>query len=172
MMLLLFAMLGALGALAQATLPFRWWPADLPLLLVVFAGLRRGKGLGLFCGVLAGLVLDALGSPVPGLRLAPLAVVGALADSAEGGVNWGQPRLQILAVLGFSLVHDGLLVLLAWHFNLNQGGALKVAWDYVLPRCLTQAALAVPLFWILGLVLRRRVFQDPLRRPVRSIQRW
>ena len=171
-MLLLFVFLSCAAALSQSVLPLQWWPADLPLLLVIFAGLRRGKGMGLMCGILAGLVLDALSSPQPGLRLAPLAIVGALADSLEQGVNREQPRLQIAAVLGFCLLHDFFLALLAWHFDLNQGGALRVVESYVLPRCLAQAALAIPVFWILGLLVRQRVFQDPLRRPVRSIQRW
>lgn len=172
MMIALLMGLGALFALLQGILPWTWWPTDLPLLLAIFAGLRRGSGLGLFTGVSAGLVLDALASPVPGMRLAPLALVGALADSAERGVNREQPRLQILAVAGLCLLHDLLLVLLARHFGLNQGGFGRVFGLYVLPRAVAQALLAVPVFWALGLLVRQRVFQDPLRRPVRSIQRW
>ena len=164
--------LSALAALLQVLLPFHWFPADLPLLIAIFAGLRRGGGLGLLCGALAGLGLDAMGGQLPGLRLVPLALVGALADSAERGVNREQPRLQVVAVALLSLAHDGLLTVLAWHFNLNQGGLDRVLFSYVLPRALTQALLAVPLFWALSLLVRQRVFQDPLRRPVRSIQRW
>ncbi len=172
MMTALLLGLSALAALLQAVLPWHWWPADLPLLLAIFAGLRRGGGLGLLCGISAGLVLDTLTSPVPGLRLAPLALAGALADSAEHGVNREQPRLQILAVAGLCLLHDILLTALARHFELNQGGEGLVLGSYVLPRLFAQAALAVPVFWILGLLVRQRVFQDPLRRPVRSIRRW
>jgi rod shape-determining protein MreD len=162
----------AVAAVLQGVLPFHWWPLDLPLLLVIFAGLRRGGGLGLCCGVTAGLVLDVLSSPVAGLRLAPLALVGALADSAESGVNREQPRLQVLAVAALCEVHDALTMALGWHFGLNQGGLQRVLGAYILPRLLVQGALAVPLFWLLGLLVRQRVFQDPLRRPVRSIQRW
>ena len=172
MMTALLLGLSTLAALFQAVLPFHWWPLDLPLLMVIFAGLRRGGGLGLCCGIAAGLVLDVLSSPVPGLRLAPLALVGALADSAESGVNREQPRLQVLAVVGLCLLHDSLTMVLAWHFGLNQGGLVLVLWDYALPRLLVHGALAIPLFWVLGLLVRQRVFQDPLRRPVRSIQRW
>jgi rod shape-determining protein MreD len=172
MMTALLLGLCTLAALFQSVLPFHWWPVDLPLLLVIFAGLRRGGGLGLCCGLCAGALLDALSSPVPGLRLAPLALVGALADSAESGVNREQPRLQVLAVLGLCLLHDGLTMILAWHFGLNQGGLGLVLGDYVAPRLAVHAALAIPLFWVLGLLVRQRVFQDPLRRPVRSIQRW
>lgn len=172
MMAALLLGMSALAALLQAVLPWPYGPTDLPLLLVIFAGLRRGGGLGLFCGISAGLVLDALASPVPGLRLAPLALVGALADSAESGVNREQPRLQVLAVAGLCLLHDLLLTVLARHFDLNQGGEGRVLWLYIVPRLFTQAALAVPVFWALGLLVRQRVFQDPLRRPVRSIQRW
>jgi rod shape-determining protein MreD len=172
MMAALLLVLSALAALLQCVLPLRWWPVDLALLLTVFAGLRRGGGLGLFCGLTAGLLLDALASPVPGLRLAPLAIVGAVADSVEGGLNREQPRLQIVAMAGLCLLHDALLALLAWRFQLNQGGLGRVLGSYVLPRALAQAALAIPLFWVLGLLVRQRVFQDPLRRPVRSIQRW
>jgi rod shape-determining protein MreD len=172
MMTALLLGLSAVAALLQGVLPFHWWPLDLPLLLVIFAGLRRGAGLGLGCGVIAGLILDALGSPVPGLRLAPLALVGALADSAESGVNREQPRLQVLAVAGLCALHDIVAMVLGWHFGLNQGGLTRVLWDYALPRLVVHAAMAIPLFWVLGLLVRQRVFQDPLRRPVRSIQRW
>jgi rod shape-determining protein MreD len=172
MMAALLLGLSALAALLQAVLPLRWSPVDLALLVTVFAGLRRGGGLGFFCGATAGLLLDALASPVPGLRLAPLAIVGALADSVEGGVNREQPRLQVLAVAGLCLLHDALLAVLGRHFHLDQGGVGRVLGSYVLPRVLAQGALAVPLFWVLGLLVRQRVFQDPLRRPVRSIQRW
>ncbi len=164
--------LSALAALLQVTLPFHWWPVDAPLLLVIFAGLRRGRGLGFLCGAAAGLVLDALSSPVAGLRLAPLVLVGALADSAERGVNREQPRLQVLAVIGLCFLHDVVLMLLAWRFDLNQGGLALVIGSYALPRLLVHALLAIPLFWALSLLVRQRVLQDPLRRPVRSIQRW
>jgi rod shape-determining protein MreD len=164
--------LSALAALLQCVMPLAWWPVDLALLITAFAGLRRGGGLGFFCGVVAGLLLDALASPVPGLRLAPLALVGAVADSVEGGVNREQPRLQFFALAGLCLLHDALLALLARRFHVDQGGLGRVLGSYMLPRALAQAVLALPLFWALGLLVRQRVFQDPLRRPVRSIQRW
>ncbi len=172
MMSALLLALAALAAVLQSALPLNWWPVDLPLLLAVFAGLRRGGGLGLLCGATAGLLLDTLTSPVPGLRLAPLALVGALADSVEKGVNRERPRLQVLAVAGLCALHDATLMVLGWHFSLNQGGLARVLGAFALPRLLAQAALAVPLFWALGLMVKQRVFQDPLRRPVRSIQRW
>jgi rod shape-determining protein MreD len=172
MMAGLLLLLAAVAALLQCVLPLAWWPVDLALLITVFAGLRRGRGLGFFCGAVAGLLLDTLASPVPGLRLAPLALVGALADGLEGGVNREQPRLQFLALAGLTLLHDALLALLARHFGLDQGGLGRVLLHYALPRLLAQAVLALPLFWGLGLLVRQRVFQDPLRRPVRSIQRW
>ena len=172
MMTALLLGLSALAALAQSILPWHWWPVDLALLLTIFAGLRRGGGLGLASGVLAGLILDALTSPQAGLRLGPLALVGALADSAERGVNREQPRLQVLAVAGLCLLHDLGLMVLGWRFGLNQGGLGLVLGDYVLPRLFAQAMLAIPLFAALGLLVRQKVFTDPLRRPVRSIQRW
>ena len=172
MMAALLLGISALMGLFQSVVPLQWWSVDLALLVTVFAGLRRGRGLGLFCGLTAGLVLDALVSPAPGLRLAPLVLAGALADGVEGGVNREQPRLQIIAMAGICLFHDSILIFLAWHLNLNQGGLGRVLGLYVLPRVLTQAVLAVPLFWGLGHVVSQRVFQDPLRRPVRSIQRW
>lgn len=171
-MIALLLGISALAALLQAILPWAWWPADLPLLLAIFAGLRRGGGLGLLCGATAGLVLDTLASPVPGLRLAPLALAGAIADSAESGVNRDQPRLQVLFVAGLCLLHDLLLAGLARRFGLDQGGLVRVFGAFVLPRLVVQAVLAVPVFWAMGLLVRQRVFQDPLRRPVRSIQRW
>ncbi len=172
MMVALLLGITAMAALLQAVLPWAWWPADLPLLLAIFAGLRRGGGLGLLCGVTAGVVLDTLASPVPGLRLAPLVLVGAIADSAESGVNRDQPRLQVLMVVGLSLVHDLMMSVLARRFGLDQGGVVRVIGVFVIPRVVSQALLAIPVFYGMGLLVRQKVFQDPLRRPVRSIQRW
>jgi rod shape-determining protein MreD len=172
MMAALLMTLAALAALLQATLPLDWSPLDFCLLLTLFAGLRRGAGLGFLTGLSAGLVLDTLAGPVPGLRSVPLAVVGALADSLESGVNRDQARLQVLAVAASLLLHDALLMLFARRFHLDQGGLADVLWRFTLPRLLAQSLLAVPVFALLGLLVRQRVFQDPLQRPVRSIQRW
>lgn len=169
-LLLLALALGA--ALLQLSVPLPWWPFDLPLLIAAYAGLTRGRGWGLLCGALAGGLMDALHSPVPSLRLVPLALAGALADALEPGVNREQPRLQVLSVLLLVLVHDGLLAFLGRAQGLTQGGLGRFFFAYGLPRLAGQALATLPLFWLLGLVLRQRAFLTPRQRGVQTIRRW
>lgn len=169
---LLLLVLATLAALAQVAVPLTWWPFDLPLLVAAYAGLTRGGGWGLACGVVAGLWLDTLLSPAPGLRLAPLAMAGALADALQPGVNRDQPRLQVATVLALVALHDGMLALLARQMDLPQYGVLRALLRYSLPRLAAQALATVPLFWILGLLVKQKVFLDPRQRDVRTIRRW
>jgi rod shape-determining protein MreD len=169
--LLLFS-LASLAALVQLSVPLAWWPLDLPLLVAAYAGLTRGSGWGLACGVLAGLWMDLLLSPQAGLRLAPLALAGALADAMQPGVNRDQPRLQVLAMLMLVLVHDAFLVLMAREQGLAQGGLARFTFAYALPRLAAQAIATVPLFLALGLLVKQKVFQDPRQRGVQTIRRW
>ncbi|HTB33988.1 MAG TPA: hypothetical protein VK842_03945, partial [bacterium] len=113
MIALLLLGLSTVLALAQAGLPLAWWPLDLPLLLAAYAGLTRGNGWGLACGALAGFWLDVLLHSSGPLRMLPLALCGALADSLQPGVNRDQPRLQLLSVLFLVAAHDALLMLMA-----------------------------------------------------------
>lgn len=172
MIALLLASLAVLAAFVQAGVPLPWWPLDLPLLVAAFAGLSRGGGWGLACGALSGFTLDALLGTPPGLRTVPLACVGALADALQSGVNRDQPRLQALAVLGLTLAHDGLLALLARGLGLPQAGARRIVLEYVLPRLAAQAVACLPFFWLLGRVVRQRVFLDPRQGRVKTIRRW
>ncbi|MGH7442053.1 MAG: rod shape-determining protein MreD [bacterium] len=166
------AALSIAAAFIQVSVPAHWWPLDLPLLVTAFAGLSRGRGWGLACGVLAGFSLDTLlGSP-PGLRLAPLAFAGALADTLQTGVNRDQPRLQVFAVLALTLAHDALLSLFARRFGTPEYGLRRVLFEYEMPRLAAQAVACLPLFWALGLVVRQRVFLDPRQRRVKLIRRW
>lgn len=172
MIALLLLALATGAALLQLGLPLTWWPLDGPLLVAAFAGLTRGRGWGLLCGAVAGLWLDVLLGPVPGLRLAPLALAGALADALQPGVNRDQPRLQVAVVLLLVLVHDLSLAGLAHAHGVHQGGGGRLALGYLLPRLAGQALAAVPLFWALGLLVRQPVFLDPRQRGVRTIRRW
>jgi rod shape-determining protein MreD len=169
---LLLAALASGAALFQVSVPLEWWPFDLPLLVTAFAGLTRGGGWGLACGALAGFTLDALLGGPTGLRMAPLAFAGALADALEPGVNRDQPRLQVLAVLALALLHDSLLALFARRFDVPQYGLERLVLGYALPRLAAQALGALPLFWALGLLVKQKVFLDPRQRQVRTIRRW
>ncbi len=166
------ASLAVVSAILQAGLPLRWSPVDLPLLLVAFAGLSRGNGLGLACGVAAGLTLDCLLGGPAGLRLAPLALTGALADALQPGVNRDQPRLQVLAVLALTFFHDGCLALMARRLGVPQYGPRRAVLEYELPRLAAQALGCLPLFGLLGVVVRQRVFQDRRQGRVKTIRRW
>jgi rod shape-determining protein MreD len=160
------------AALIQVSVPLHWWPLDLPLLIAAFAGLARGGGWGLACGMLAGFALDTLlGGPV-GLHMAPLAAAGALADALQPGVNRDQPRLQLAAVLALTLFHDCLLALFARRFGVPQYGLDRLVFEYGLPRLAAQALASLPLFWALGFLVRQRVFLDPRQRQVKMIRRW
>ncbi len=172
MIALLLIAIAAASAVLQLSLPIVWSPFDLPLLIAAYAGLTRGNGWGLLCGAIAGAVLDALHSPVPALRLAPLALAGALADALHPGVNRDQPRLQVASVLLLVLLHDALLVGLARAQGVTQGGVGRFVFAYGLPRLAGQALATVPMFWLLGLLLRQRVFQTPRQRGVQTIRRW
>lgn len=161
-----------LAVLIQLGVPLPWWPMDLPLLVAAYAGLTRGNGWGLLCGALGGLLLDALNSPVPGLRMVPLALAGALADAIQPGVNRDQPRLQVLSVMLLVIVHDSALALLARAQGLHQGGLWQVLMLYSLPRLAAQALATVPLFWALGLLVKQKAFLSPRQRGVQTIRRW
>ena len=169
--LLLFALCGA-AVLLQVSVPLAWWPLDLPLLVTAFAGLTRGGGWGLACGLVSGIGLDLLLGGPAGLRMAPLAVAGALADALQPGVNRDQPRLQVLAVMALAVVHDALMSLYARRFDVPQYGADRLFFGYFLPRQAAQAVAALPLFWALGLLVKQRVFLDPRQRQVKTIRRW
>jgi rod shape-determining protein MreD len=172
MIVLFLFLLSFAAAAAQVSVPLPWWPLDLPLLVVAFAGLTRGGGWGLACGMLSGFSMDVLlGGPV-GLRLAPLAAAGALADALQPGVNRDQPRLQVLAVMALAVVHDLLLALYARHFDVTQYGLDRALLNFALPRLAAQALATLPLFYVLGLLVKQRVFLDPRQRQVKTIRRW
>lgn len=172
MIALLLLSIVVAAVLIQLSVPLPWWPLDLPLLVAAYAGLTRGNGWGLLCGALGGLLMDALHSPVPSLRLVPLALAGALADALQPGVNRDQPRLQVAAVLLLVLAHDASLALLARAQGLHQGGLLRFLMGYGLPRLAGQAIATVPLFWALGLLVKQKAFLDPRQRGVQTIRRW
>ena len=172
MMALLLVVLAALTAVLQVSLPWAWWPLDLCLLLAAFAGLTRGSGWGLVCGLVAGTCLDLLISPALGLRMVPLGLAGALADALQPGVNRDQPRLQVAAVLCMVLLHDALLALMGRRFDLPQSGLTKVFFAYVAPRLAGQGLATVPFFLALSVLVRQKVFLDPRHRGVQTIRRW
>lgn len=165
MMILFLALLTAAAALIQVSLPFAFFPVDLVFLVCVFAGLQRGRGAGLFLGILGGILLDALVSPRLGPRVLSLALTGALADSLSASVNREQPRLQLLGAALLSLGHDVLLFWAAAMLGLGQGGGRRFLFDYALPRLAMHALLATPFYFVFRAIVKARVFQDPRTRP-------
>ncbi len=165
-------LLALLSVMAQVNLPFAYFPLDLPLLTCILVGLRRGRGAGLLFGLLAGLTLDALLFERLGPRSVALVLSGALADWLEGGVNREQPRVQIAMAASLSLLHDVLLAWVARAQGLSQGGWDRFVGEYLLPRAGVHALLAVPYFFLLGFLVRARVFEDPLSRSPRVIRKW
>jgi rod shape-determining protein MreD len=164
--------LSVMAVFLQVGLPLPWSPFDVPLLLTAFVGLTRGNGWGFACGALCGLGLDVLLSPHLGLRLLPLAMAGALADTLHPGVNREQHRLQVVAVMLLGVVHDAALLAVARAFGLHQGAWSRFLLAYALPRLAGQALACIPFFAILGLLVRRKVFLDPRQRDVQIIRRW
>jgi rod shape-determining protein MreD len=161
---LFLAALTVAAVMLQVSLPMGYLPLDLVFMVCVFTGLQRGRGAGFATGVLGGLLLDALVSPQLGPRLVSLSLIGAIADSISGSVNREQPRLQMLAAAGLSLLHDAILFWAAAALELGQGGARRFLLDYALPRLGVHAALAIPFYFVFRAIVRARVFQDPLTR--------
>lgn len=172
MIALLLLLLASAAALIQVCQPLAWSPLDLPLLIACYAGLTRGGGWGLICGLCSGFWLDALCGGPAGLRLVPLALAGALADALQGGVNRDQPRLQVLAVAGLALAHDGFLALAARRLDVPQFGLERALMAFALPRLAGQALATLPLFWALGLLVKQKAFLDPRQREVQTLRRW
>jgi cell shape-determining protein MreD len=172
MIALLLLGLASAFAVLQVSVPLPWWPLDLPLLLAAYAGLTRGNGWGLACGALAGLWMDVMMHDAGPLRMLPLGLAGALADSLQPGVNRDQPRLQLLTVLLLVAAHDALLAALGHQLGLAQGGLQRMLLGFELPRLAAQGLLALPFFWVLGLLVKQKAFQDPRQRGVQTIRRW
>lgn len=165
MIVLFLALMTLLSVYLQISLPLSYVPVDMVFLTAVFAGLQRGRGTGFMVGAFGGPLLDALVSPTLGPRLLSLALSGALADSLSQVLNREQPRLQILAALGLSAVHDLLLFGAAHSLGIEQDSWERLSYEYFLPRMLVHALLAVPYFFVFRALVRARVFQDPLSRP-------
>lgn len=147
----------------QAGLPFGFMPVDFVLLYVAFIGLQRGAGGGTVVGLLGGLAMDLMtGPPKLGLFTCAMALTGVAADSLHQTANRDSRRAQIFYVMGLSLAHDLVLASGGRLLDLAQGGVRQVVVMYVLPKLVTHALLAVPFFWLMQIIIRRRVIRNKL----------
>jgi rod shape-determining protein MreD len=148
---------------AQACMPFGFMPLDFVLLYVAFIGMQRGAGGATVVGFLGGLAMDLLaGPPRLGLLTCAMALTGVAADSLHRTANRDSARAQILYVAGLTLAHDLLLAGGGRLMDLAQGGWRQVVVMYMIPKLLLHALLAVPFFWLLQAVIRRRVIRNKL----------
>ncbi len=167
----ILALLGGFTVL-QACFPLPYLPADFLLMYVIFLGMQRGRGSGFLAGLAGGFMMDLLAGPRLGLFTAAKGLTGALADTLHLGANREDPRTQVLAFAALTLVHDGLVAGLGRLWGLNQGGIRQVVAVYILPKCLLHALLAIPFFWVLQKVVRRRVIRNKRAQAPRIIRSW
>ena len=80
-------------------------PVDLVLLVVLFAAMARGPGVGLWTGTVAGLVQDALSGGVIGVSGLAKSIVAVLAGIAGSQFIIATIFHRMLVILAASLVH-------------------------------------------------------------------
>lgn len=138
---------------------------DLVLVVVVYVGLTSGPATGLLTGTFAGLVQDALSSPVIGIGGLAKTIVGFLAGiiGSQFIVTQSLPRFVVFfgATVLHAIVFMGLYVVL----GLRQFGTPYAA---VATQAAANAVIGVVAFQIVellpGAVERRRAQRGRLRR--------
>jgi len=107
---LYLAMLGG-GGLAQSTVaPFLRVAnvtPDLPLILAVFLGFRRGPEVGCLSGFALGIIQDVAGGGVVGAQALTKGLLGFLVGLLSGRFQVSQPLVQVLGLVFFT-VGEGL----------------------------------------------------------------
>jgi len=139
-----------LAIFLQAFLP-RQFPFfsifDLPLLVTIFFAMaRRNPIAGLLTGGAIGLAQDALGGNPIGIYGIAKTVVGYGASSLGSKLDVENTGARFLVVLAFYFIHQAV------YFAVARGMvsmALKWSWKHDLQAGLANAALAVPLFFLL-----------------------
>jgi rod shape-determining protein MreD len=150
--LLLLTIFG--GNVAQATIA----PAiriggiapDIPLIVVVLIGLRRGTELGCLAGFVAGLLQDAAGGGLIGVQALTKATIGGLVGALGGRLAVSQPLVQVPGLVLLSAA-EGLgrfALLKLFHFPAPFGELMTYV---VLPQALYNgfigAAFVLVLAW-------------------------
>jgi rod shape-determining protein MreD len=163
-------MLAIVGALALQTTLARYLvkgtaAVDLVLVAVVYVALTSGPGTGLLAGTFAGLVQDALSSPVIGIGGLAKTIVGFLAGVIGTQFIVSQPLPRFVVFFGATAVHAlifmGLYTLLDLrHFGTPYGPvAAQSAANAVVGVIAFQVVELLP-----GAVERRRAAKTRLRR--------
>ncbi|HUK24422.1 MAG TPA: rod shape-determining protein MreD [Terriglobales bacterium] len=120
---------------------------DLPLLVTIFfAVARRSPVAGLLTGAAIGLAQDALTHRPLGLYGIAKTVVGYGASSLGVKLDVENPGARFLVTLFFYVVHEVV------YFTVAQGlvgQKLAWSWPHELGSAFANAALAVPLFFLL-----------------------
>ena len=132
------AMLGG-GGLAQSTLAPLLRVAnvtpDIPLILTVLLGLRRGPEVGCLMGFAVGLIQDVAGGGFVGAQALTKGLVGFLVGSLNSRFRVSHPLVQVpglvLFTFGEGLARYGLLRL--FHFPASFGDLMALV---VLPQAL------------------------------------
>jgi rod shape-determining protein MreD len=157
---LLFLTLG--GTLVQSSvmpiLGFAGAVPDIPLVLAVMVGLRRGPEGGCVTGFLAGLLQDLTGPGLVGVQALTKAVTGFVAGFAGVRFRVGDPLVQVPGLVLLTAA-EGLLrfgVLRLFHYP---SALLDVIVAVVLPQALLNGAFgAAALFGLAALdAVRARV---------------
>lgn len=157
--------------LQNCLLPFGYLPLDWLFLFVVFIGLQRGEATGSWVGFAAGFCMDLVaGPPHPGTFTLAKCFSGALAGVLARMANPDNPSTQVVVAGGLTLVHEALVAWSGHQLGLAQGGLAQVLGVYVLPKTLVHGLMAVPFFWFLQKLVRRRVIKRKLAGSPRVIK--
>lgn len=152
------AMLGG-GGLAQSTVaPFLLVAnvtPDIPLILTVLLGLRRGPEVGCLTGFALGLIQDVAGGGFVGAQALTKGLVGFLVGLLGARFQVSHPLVQIPGLVLFSIgegiVRYGLLRL--FHFSAGFGDLMVLV---VLPQALYNGFIGAAVVLGLSLVETKR----------------
>ncbi len=147
------------GSLAQTNLVpvLRLGPVipDIPLILTVFLGLRKGAEVGCLTGFAMGLILDAVGGGLVGTQALTKALVG-FGVGLLGRRFWvHNPVVQVAGLVLLSLA-EGLgrfALLQLFHFPTGLAELLR---DVILPQALYNGFLGSAVVFVLTLAEARR----------------
>lgn len=143
------------GSLAQTTVvpafTFGGIVPDIPLVLTILVGLRRGPELGLLTGFGFGVAQDLLGGGLLGIQAISKGVVGFWAGGLPGLFLTAHPVVQIMSLvlgsLGEGALRFGLLKLFA-----SPPGFLELFSRVILPQTLYNGLVGglalFSLYWV------------------------
>jgi rod shape-determining protein MreD len=138
---------------------------DLVLVVVVYVALTSGPATGLLTGAFAGLVQDALSSPVIGIGGLAKTIVGFVAGIIGSQFIVAQPLPRFVVFFGATVAHAVVFMGLYVVLGLRQFGAPYAA---VAGQAAANAVIGVVAFQLVellpGAVERRKAQRSRLRR--------